>query len=162
MSRMVSTDSRHVGRGTNLTNLIEHLVAFIQHEDADCPQTKVLVTDQRIKTAGGTDDNVGVGILVLEDLGVLGDGRATVEHSRLDIRHVLAETVVLVANLEGQFTGVAHDQDRTLAGDRLDLLQRRENEDSRLTKSGLGLADNVTSQHGLGNAGLLHCSGCED
>lgn len=64
-----------------------------------------------------------VGFLVAEQLLVLLDVGATVEHSSLNFRHVLAETLVLVADLEGKLTSVAHNQNADLAIDRLDLLQ---------------------------------------
>ena len=94
-------------------------------------------------------------ILVLQHLGILDDGSAAVEDTSLDVRHVLAETVVLIANLESQFAGVAHDQDRALAGDGFDLLKGGQDEHSRLTETGLGLADDITTEKSLRNAVLL-------
>jgi hypothetical protein len=38
------------------------------------------------------------------------------------------------------------------------LLKSGENEDGGLAETRLGLADNVASEHGLGNARLLNCS----
>lgn len=140
-----------------LTNLVEHLVALIEDEHADTAETEVLVAHQSVETTGSTDDDVGVGLLVLEDLGILLDGSTTVEDAGLDVGHVLAETVVLVADLEGELTSVAHDQDGALAGDGLDLLKSGKDEDSRLTETGLGLADDVTTKHGLGDTCLLNC-----
>lgn len=93
--------------------------------------------------------------LVLEDFRILLDGSTTVEHTSLDIWHVLAETVVLVSDLEGQLASVAHDQNGTLASNRLDLLKGGKDEHGRLTKTGLGLADNVTSEESLRDASLL-------
>lgn len=96
-----------------------------------------------------------MGLLVLEDFGILLDRSTTVEDTSLDVGHVLAEAVVLVANLEGQLAGMAHDQDGTLASNRLDLLKGGKDEDSRLTKTGLGLTDDVASKESLWDTGLL-------
>lgn len=100
-----------------------------------------------------------VGVLVLENLGVLLDGSATVEDASLDVGHVLGETVVLVADLESQLTSVAHDQDRAFAGDGLDLLKGCEDEDRSLTETRLGLADDITSEKRLRDTCLLNCTG---
>lgn len=101
---------------------------------------------------------MGVGFLILEDFGILLNRRTTVEDTGLNVRHILAETVVLVSNLEGQLAGVAHDQDGTLASNRFDLLEGSEDEHSRLTETRLRLADNITSEESLGNTGLLDYS----
>lgn len=99
-----------------------------------------------------------MGVLVLQDLSILLDGSTTVEDAGLDVGHVLGESVVLVANLEGQLTGVAHNQNRALAGDGLDLLESGEDKDSSLSQTRLGLADNITTEKSLGNACLLDCT----
>lgn len=93
-----------------LTDLIKHLVALIEHEDADAAQAKVFVPDQSIKPTRSTDNDVRVSLLVLEDFGVLLDRCTAVEDTGLDVGHVLAEAVILVADLERQLAGVAHDQ----------------------------------------------------
>lgn len=49
------------------------------------------------------------GLLILESLDVGLDGGTSIENARLDVGHVLAKAVVLVANLVGKFTSVAHD-----------------------------------------------------
>lgn len=117
----------------------------------------MLVPDEGLQTTGSTDNNMRVSLLVLQDLGILDDGGTTVEDTGLDVGHVLAETVVLVANLESQFTSVAHDQDGALASDRLDLLERGQDEDRRLSKTRLGLTDDVTTKQSLRNTCLLNC-----
>lgn len=98
-----------------------------------------------------------VGILVLEDFGILLDGGPSVENGGLDIRHVLAESSVLVLDLVGQLTSVAHDQDRGLASNWLDLLEGGEDEDCGLTKTRFGLAEDIGTDHRLRNAYLLDC-----
>lgn len=117
----------------------------------------MFVTDESVETTGRSDNDVRVSVLVLQNLGVLLDGRATVKDAGLDVGHILGEPVVLVADLEGQLTGVAHDQNRALAGDGLDLLEGGEDKDSCLTKARLGLADDITTKKGLRDTCLLNC-----
>lgn len=140
-----------------LTRLVEHLVALVKYEDTNTAETKGLVAHEGLETAGGTDDDVGTGILVLQCLHIRLDGSTAVEDTSLDVRHVLAETVVLIANLVGQLSSVAHNNDRDLAVDGLNLLQSSKNKDCGLSQSGLGLADNISSKKRLGNACLLDC-----
>lgn len=139
------------------TNALKHLVALVEHEHPDATKTQVLVANKGVQTTRGTDDNVGVGLRAAEDGNVLGDLSTTVEDAGADLGHVLGETVVLVANLEGQLTSVAQNEDGALAVDGLDLLKGRQHENGRLTGTGLGLADDVTANEGLGNACLLDC-----
>ena len=54
--------------------------------------------------------------------------RTSVEDLALDVRQVLAEAGVLVLDLEGELARVAQDEDRDLAVDGLELVQRREDE----------------------------------
>lgn len=117
----------------------------------------MLVANKGVETTGSSDDDVGVSLLVLQNLGILLDGSATVEDAGLDVGHVLGEPVVFVADLEGQLTGVAHDQNGALAGDGLDLLEGGEDEDRGLSETRLGLADDVTTEKGLGDTCLLNC-----
>ena len=98
-----------------------------------------------------------VSLLVSQQLLVLLDISAAVEDGCLDLRHVLAETLILIADLEGQLAGVAHDQDRAFAGDWLDLLQGAENEDSRFSETGLRLAEDIGAEDGLRDTDLLDC-----
>jgi hypothetical protein len=94
-----------------LTNLFKHLVTLIKHKDLNTAETQVLVTDKSVQTTRSGNNDVWVLIFVLQDLNVLLHGRTTVEDGGLDVRHILAETSVLVLNLVRQLTGVAHDQD---------------------------------------------------
>jgi hypothetical protein len=65
--------------------------------------------------------------------------------------------LILIANLEGQLTGVAHNQNRSFPSDRLNLLQRAEDEDGGLSETRLGLTENIGSEDGLWDADLLDC-----
>lgn len=140
------------------TNLVKHLVALVQHEDADATKTQKLVPDESIQTAWGADNDVRMGLLVAQNFGVLLDGGTAIEHAGLDLRHILGESVVLVADLEGQLSGVAHHKHRTLACNRLDLLKRRKNEDGSFAQTRFSLANDVASDQGLRDASLLNCS----
>lgn len=91
------------------TDLIQHLVALIEHEDLRVTEPKVFVADERVKATRSRDDNVRVSILVLQDLDVFLHWRSAVEHRSLDLRHVFAESRVFVLDLVRQLTSVAHD-----------------------------------------------------
>jgi hypothetical protein len=92
-----------------LTNLIQHLVTFIQNENLAVSETKELVSDECVQSTWGGHNYVRVRILVLEDFGIFLNWGSAVEDSGLNVRHVLAETGVLVLNLVGQLTSMAHD-----------------------------------------------------
>jgi hypothetical protein len=140
-----------------LTNLVKHLVTLIEDEGLDIAQGELLVTDQGVQTTGGGDNDVGVGLLVLEDLNVLLDGGTTEENIGLDVGEVLGETSVLVLDLVGQFAGVAHHEDLALAGNGLQLVKSGQDEDRSLTKTRLGLAENVDVENGSRDTHLLDC-----
>jgi hypothetical protein len=140
-----------------LTGLVKHLITLVENEDADAAQAEGLVPNESLEAARGANNDVRASVLVLQRLHILLDGGTAVENTRLNIRHVFAEAVVLIANLVGQLTGVAHDHNRDLAIHWLNLLQSRQDEDGSLSQTGLGLADNVTTEEGLRNASLLNC-----
>jgi hypothetical protein len=92
------------------TNLVQHLVTLVEHETLDVAEALVLVANQSVQATRGGDDDVRVGLLVRKDVDVVLDGSTAVENGSPDIRQILAETCVLVLDLEGQLAGVAHDQ----------------------------------------------------
>lgn len=140
------------------TDLIEHLVALIQNESLNTAESELLLPDEGIETSGCRNDDVRMRLLVLQNLLVLLDVGTAVEHGRLHLRHVLAETLIFVTNLEGKLTSVAHNQHRDFTSDRFDLLERAEHEDSSLSETGLGLAQNIGTEDGLRDANLLDCN----
>lgn len=79
-------------------------------------KTKVLVTDKSVNSTWRSDDDVRMSLLVTEELNVLLHRSSSVEDADLNVGQELSKTVVLVANLVGQFTSVAHDQDRGNTG----------------------------------------------
>ena len=144
---------------TVLTRLVQHLVALVKDEVLKVGQAEMPVTDKSVDTTGGTNNDVRVSLLVAEQLNVLLDGCSTVEDTDLDVGQELGETVVLVPDLVGQLTSVAHDQDRSDTRLRLlvHLLQGSKDEDGCLSETGLGLAENVVTKNGLRNGNLLDC-----
>lgn len=126
---------------------LEDTIALVQDKMLDSVQFQVLVTGKTKDTTGSSDDNVRA--IVLEDFLVLLDRNTSVKDGSLDGRQILAESLVLVGNLKGQFAGVANDQDADLCFLHVGLLQSSQGKDGSLSHSRLGLADNVTSQDGL-------------
>ena len=117
----------------------------------------MFVSYQLVHSTGRCNDNVRVGLLVLEKFGILGNRSSTIEDGSLHLRHIFAESSVLVLNLVRKFTGVAHNKDGGLAIDWLDLLERGEDEYGGLTKTGFGLAKNIGTENSLRNSQLLDC-----
>lgn len=85
----------------SLTRLVKHLVALIEDEVLQIGKAKVPVADESVDTAGGTDNNVGLRVLVAKKLDVRLHGCFAVEDTNPDIGHELGETVVLVSDLVG-------------------------------------------------------------
>ena len=108
-----------------LTSLVKHLVALIKHESLDVAQRQLLVTNKSVQAPRSADDDIGVRILVGKDFDILLNRRTSVKNGGLHIRKVFAETSVLVLDLVGELTSVAHDEDRALSRDRLELVERR-------------------------------------
>lgn len=138
-------------------NLVEDLVTLIDDKGLDVAESQVLVSDQGVQSAGGSDNDVGGGLLVLDQLNVLLDGGTSIEDGGLDVGQVLGESGVLVHDLVGQLSGVTQNDNGALAGHGLQLLQGGENENGGLTHTGLGLTENVSSKNGLGDTHLLDC-----
>lgn len=78
----------------------------------DVLQAEAFLEDKRTDTPRSSDNNVRA--VLFQDLLVLLDGQSTKEHRHLDSGHVLGETLILFANLEGQLSSVAHYKDRDL------------------------------------------------
>lgn len=141
------------------TRLVQHLVTLVEDEVLEVGKTEMPVADKSINTTGCADDDVGVGVLVAKELDVLLDRCASVEDADLDVGQEFGKAVVLVPDLVGQLTSVAHDQNRgdTRLGLLVHLLQRSEDEDGCLSETGLGLAEDVVTKNGLRNGNLLDC-----
>jgi hypothetical protein len=139
---------------TQLTQLLQHLVALVEDEMLQVLQVELLVADESEDAAGCADDDVRCHRL--QRLLVLLNRHAAEEHSDLHARHVLAEALVLLADLEGELASVAHDEDVGLIVGGFELLESGEDEDCRLAHTALRLAENVHAQNGLWNAFVLN------
>jgi hypothetical protein len=98
-------------------------------------------------------------LLILDQLDILLNRRATVKHRRPDIRQVLAESRILVPDLEGEFTGMAEHKHGDFAVDGLDLLERGEDKHCRFTEAGFCLAEDVGGEDGLRETDSLDLGG---
>ena len=78
----------------------------------DVFQVEGLLARESEDAAGCADDDVWT--VCLEDRLVLLDGHAPEEHSDLDVVHVLAEALILLADLERQLSRVAQHKHRHL------------------------------------------------
>lgn len=140
-----------------LTDLIQHPVTFVKNEGLHIAQRQVLITDQSVQSTGSGDYDIRVCLLVRQSIDILLDWSASVEHSSLDIRKILAESSIFVLDLVGKFTGVAHHEDGAFSRNRFELVKRRQDEDSGLSETRLGLAENIDVEDCGRNADLLDC-----
>ena len=122
------------------TDLIQHLVTFVEAENFNAAQSKLLVSYESVHSPGCADDNMRVSVLASQDFDIFLHGSSTVEDGSLHLRHVLAEACILVLNLVSKLAGVAHNEDGAFAGNWFDLLKRSKNEDCGLPETRLGLA----------------------
>jgi hypothetical protein len=139
------------------TYLIQHLVTLIEYEGLDISKSEVLVTNKSLQSTRGSNNDVWVCVLVLKCLSILCDRNTSEENCCLDLWHVFRETLELIHDLISKFAGVAHDQDRSLAGDRLDILEGGQNKNCGFTESRLGLTKYIGTEYCLGNGVLLDC-----
>ena len=93
-----------------LTDLIQHFIALIKDEDLDVSESKLLVADKGIESAGCRNNDMWMRVLIRQNLNVFLHRGSTVEYCRLDLWHILAESCILVFDLIGQFARVTHDE----------------------------------------------------
>jgi hypothetical protein len=166
------------------TNLVEHLIALIEDEKLALVQVEGTLLSEAQNTTRSTDNNVGR--ILLQELAVLSDRMSTIENSSLHVSKILLETIELVLDLfiekEGQFvndwslkcggkgskegrstnlvrelSSVAENQGRNLLINRSNLLKDGEDEDSSLTHTRLGLANDISAKNSLRDASVLNC-----
>ena len=123
----------------NPTDLIEHLVTFIEHKNLDATKPEFLLPNKSVHSPRRRNNYVWVRVFVGKSLNVLGHRSTTVKDGRLDSGHVFAEALVLVLDLICQLPRVTHHEYRAFTGDWFHLLKCREDEDSSLSKTRLGL-----------------------
>ena len=123
----------------------------------DVSEGEDLVSDKSIESTRCTDNDVRILFLVLQELNVFGHGCTAVEDSCLDLGQILAEAGVFVLDLVCQFSSVAHDQDGAFSGHWFQGMESRQDKDSSLTQTGLGLTENVLVEESGRNGILLDC-----
>lgn len=145
-----------------LTELFEHLVTLVKDEMFNVFGVQDLVSSEGVQSTRSGDDDMRAFGLVFEDLGIFGDGRASIECADTDIGHVLSKASILVLDLECQFTGMAQNEHRHFTVHRFELLQRREDENGSFSVARFGLTENVHTQDSLGDTFLLHYGNIND
>lgn len=86
--------------GAGHTEGLQHLVALVEDEVAAAVELEVLLA-RKVEDAPWRADH-DLGGLVLQQVLVRLDGHAAVEHRHLDGRHVRAEALKLLADLQHQ------------------------------------------------------------
>lgn len=114
--------------------LIKHLVALIENEHLLVIAVQGLVLHESKDSSWSSDHDVW-GLESLEDLDVLLDGHASIEHFSSNVWHIFGESVEFVLNLVTQLSGVAQDQSSVWLWVLLKLMQDREDEDGSLAHS---------------------------
>lgn len=150
-------DPTHIQSRIRFTNLVKHLVTFIKNEDFATAKSEKLVSYEGVQTTRCGNNNMRMGVSVLQYFGVFLYGCSSVEDGSLDVWQILGKTSILILDLICQFTSVTHNKDRCFAGDRLDLLKCCKNKDCSLTKARLGLAQNIGTENSLRDSKLLDC-----
>ena len=84
------------------------------------------------------------------------DGVSSVHDSGFDVGEILAETVELLIDLEGELPGVAEDEGGARLGVLVEAVENRADEDGGLAHPALGLTENVVPVDALGDRLLLH------
>lgn len=99
-----------------LTQLFQHLIALVEHKVLDVLHAEGLVPNEGQGAPRSSHDDVGA--VLLQGVFVVLDGHPPKEDGDLHAGHVLGEALVLLADLEGQLSSVAHHQDRHLKGNK--------------------------------------------
>ena len=92
----------------SLTKVSQHFVTLIKDEMLDVLEGECLSLGQSKQAAWSADNNVGA--VLLQNLLVLLDWHASKEDGNLHTVGILAEPLVLLADLEGQLTSVGHHE----------------------------------------------------
>src|SRR5277367_802094 len=124
-------------------NCFQHLVTLIQNKILDAVDPKILISNESIKPSRGRHNNMRTSLLILDQLDIFLDRSSAVKNRRSNFRHVFTEPGILVANLEGQFSGMTKDKDRDLTVHGFDLLECRKDENGGFSKPGFCLTENI-------------------
>mmetsp|Transcript_16077 Transcript_16077/g.38595 ORF Transcript_16077/g.38595 Transcript_16077/m.38595 type:complete len:268 (+) Transcript_16077:601-1404(+) len=137
---------------------LQDAITLIQHEVFDIIQLESFLPCQSQHTTRGSNHNVRT--IILEHVPVCLDSYASIEHGSLYFWQILGEPLILMCNLEGQFTCVAQNQNANLILPRwecvrIQLVQGCQDKHRRLSHATLGLAHNVHTKHSLGDTFML-------
>lgn len=103
------------------------------------------ISRQCIQPTGCGDDDVGAFALVAKEFRIFGYWCAAVESADSDIGHVLGEAGVFVFDLEGEFAGVAKNEDGHLPVDGFELLKSGQDKHSGFSVTRLRLTQDIHS-----------------
>mmetsp|Transcript_5571 Transcript_5571/g.12646 ORF Transcript_5571/g.12646 Transcript_5571/m.12646 type:complete len:470 (-) Transcript_5571:8-1417(-) len=134
--------------------LVQALVTLIQDKLRQLVQLQVLLPEEAKDPARCANEHVRAA--TGQHLLVLGNRCASVDDARLHVLEILGESIKLVLDLVCQLTRVADDQDLHCLLRSIYLLEAREDEDSCLAHTRLGLTQHVGAQDGLRDALVLH------
>mmetsp|Transcript_24460 Transcript_24460/g.43850 ORF Transcript_24460/g.43850 Transcript_24460/m.43850 type:complete len:202 (-) Transcript_24460:944-1549(-) len=156
------------GHAENFLDITTHIkrlqdsITLIQNKVLNMIQLECLLPRQSQNTSRGAHHNVRT--IILNHIPVGLDGNPTIEYRSLHFRQILGEPLVLVRNLEGQFTSVTENQHTDLILPRrecigIQLVESCQHKNSRLTHTTLGLADDIHTEDSLGDAFMLDFGG---
>lgn len=98
----------------------------------DVGSVERLVANKRVQATRGSHNDMRACILGFEDLGIRFLARTAVEDGCSNIWHVFAESFVFLLDLVGKLACVTEHNHTNLTCCRLDLLQRRDDENGGL------------------------------
>ena len=117
----------------------KHLIGLIENEHLHRVGLQESALDHIVDTARGANNDLGT---FLESLHVVTDAGAANAGMALDI-HEVPNGDDDFLDLLGQFTGGGEDQSLALLDVGVKLLENRDRESSSLSRSGLGLGNNI-------------------
>ena len=137
-----------------LTDIVEELVAFVEHEHFEVLNRQGLLAGQVQDAAGGANNNVR-GLVALQELNLLFNRLSAVNDFRAELVHELGESIELLLDLVRKLACVAQHKCAARSGAITDALEDSNHEDGGLAHTRDGLAENVNTKHCFGNASLL-------
>jgi len=133
--------------------LLQHFIALVENEMLDVLQAQLSASHQSQNSAWRSDDDVRR--VLAKSFSVVLDWHTAEEDAHFDGGHVLAESFVLLGDLEGELSRVAENDGADLAIDGLHLLKSSKYENGSFTHTRFGLAEHVHTEHGLWDALVL-------
>src|SRR5690606_16617479 len=137
----------------------EHLVCFVEDEEADVVEAQGAAFEVVLDAAGGADDDVDA----VAQGALLGDvGGAAVDGQDADVVHLAGEGLDGVGDLHGELARGGQDEGLDLAEGGVDGGEQREAEGGGLAGSGLGDAGDVAAGEELGDGAGLDGGGGDE